>query len=167
MSEPFLSEIRLMAFNYAPRGWAQCNGQQLPINNNQALFSLIGTTYGGNGQTTFALPDFRGRVPIHMGQGHTIGELAGQEATTLTLSQMPQHTHFAKAATTNASADTPDSPLVLATAALDLYRSPTHLAAMDPGIVSSVGGSQPHINMQPYLTLMFCICLQGIFPSRS
>src|SRR6187397_3400967 len=107
MAEPFLSEIRIFSFNFAPKGWALCNGQLLPINQNQALFSLLGTTYGGNGQTTFALPDFRGRVPIHMGNGHTLGERAGQDAHTLTLSEMPQHTHFEQASASNA-----DTPLV-------------------------------------------------------
>jgi microcystin-dependent protein len=165
MAEPFLSEIRIMSFVFAPKGWAQCNGQLLPINQNQALFSLLGTTYGGNGQTNFALPDFRGRIPIHVGNGHTLGERGGEQAHTISLNEMPHHTHFAQATSANATSDSPANNVVLGTAALELYRDPTALAAMDPGVVGSVGGSQPHLNMQPYLTLNYCIALQGIFPS--
>jgi microcystin-dependent protein len=167
MSEPFLSEIKLVSFNFAPKGWALCNGQFLPINQNQALFALLGTRFGGNGQTTFALPDLRGRVPIHVGSGFTLGQNGGQQTHTVTQSEMPQHVHILSGASNPATTDTPDSSLMLGNAALDLYRSPTTLAAMEPGMVSSVGGSQAHENMQPYLALTFCIALQGIFPSQT
>jgi len=165
MSEPFLAEIRLMSFNFAPKGWAMCNGQFLPINQNQALFALLGTTFGGNGQTTFALPDFRNKVPIHVGSGFTLGQAGGEQAHTLTQAEMPQHLHQVMASTLDASADTPANTLVLAKAGLDVYHAPTNLVAMEPGIVGNVGGSQAHLNMQPFLTITFCIALQGIFPS--
>ena len=168
MADPaFLAEIDIYSFNFAPRGWAQANGQLLPINQNQALFSLLGTMYGGNGQTNFALPNLRGRVPIHMGSSHTLGEAGGQENVTLTIQQLPQHLHSVNVSSNNASTDVPASGVVLATASLDIYRDPTNLVAMEPGIVGNVGGSQPHPNMQPFLALNFCICLQGIFPSRN
>ena len=167
MAEPFLAEIRIMSFNFPPKGWALCNGQLLPINQNQALFALLGTTYGGNGQTNFALPNLRGQVPIHFGNQFTLGERAGQEVHTLTMSEMPTHLHQVNITAADATTDTPANNLVLGTAALDLYRDPTNLVAMEPGIVGSVGGSQPHENRHPYLVLNFCIALQGIFPSRN
>lgn len=167
MSEPFLSEIRIMSFNYAPRNWAQCNGQLLPINQNQALFSLLGTTFGGNGQTTFALPDLRGQVPIHFGQGHTLGEKGGEQAHTLSISEVPTHTHLANASSAPATAAIPSNSLVLAQSAFEIYRAPSTLGLMSAGTVASVGGSQAHLNMQPFLTLNFCIALIGIFPSRN
>ena len=169
MAEPFMSEIRIMSFNFAPKGWALCNGQLLPINQNQALFSLLGTTYGGNGQTTFALPDLRGRIPIHTGDGHTLGERAGQTAHTLVNSEMPAHTHIASGTSSNA-----DSPIPTGNylgAANNLYgpvpASQASLTTLNPSTISNAGGSQPHDNMQPYLTLNFCIALQGIFPSQN
>lgn len=166
MAEPFLSEIRIMSFNFAPKGWAMCNGQFLPINQNQALFSLLGTTFGGNGQTTFALPDVRGRTPIHVGSGHTLGEQGGEQAHTLKISELPTHTHVMNGNSLDANLDTPASNTTLAKAAIDLYRTlPTALATMDAGVVGNTGGSQAHLNMQPFLTLTFCIALQGIFPS--
>jgi microcystin-dependent protein len=165
--DPFLGELRIMSFNYAPSGWAMCNGQQLPINQNQALFSLLGTTYGGNGQTTFALPNLRGRVPIHMGNGHTQGESAGQEAHTVTLSEMPQHIHFANASTNNA-VNTPTGTSVLARSnPQQAYGAPSSLQLMAPQSIGNAGGSQAHENRQPYLGLNVCIALQGIFPSRN
>jgi len=167
MAEPFLSEIRMMSFNFAPKGWALCNGQFLPINQNQALFSLLGTTFGGNGQTTFALPDLRGRVPIHVGDGFTLGQRGGEASHTVTMSEMPQHIHFLQGASNTATTDTPDSSLLLATAGLDMYRAPSNLGTMEPGMVGSVGGSQPHENRMPYNTISFCIALQGIFPSQN
>ncbi|MEA2484662.1 MAG: hypothetical protein QOC55_2609 [Thermoleophilaceae bacterium] len=167
MSEPFLSEIKICAFNIAPKGWAFCNGQFLPINQNQALFALLGTTYGGNGQTTFALPDLRGRCAIHMGQGTTLGERAGEEAHTLTQNEMPQHIHPNGVVKANASTDVADSTVIPATATLDMYGNAANLSAMDPGVVSNTGGSQPHQNMQPFLTVNFIIALQGIFPSQN
>ncbi len=165
MSEPFLSEIKVVAFNYAPPGWALCNGQFLPINQNQALFALLGTTYGGNGQTTFALPNLRGRVPIHMGNGHTLGEAAGSTSVTINIQQLPTHIHQAKAL--QANADSPLSAGNLLASSNNLYAQPTNLTNLNPATVSNVGGSQPHNNMMPYLTLNFIIALQGIFPSQN
>jgi len=167
MSEPFLSEIKIVSFNFPPKGWALCNGQFLPINQNQALFALLGTTYGGNGQTTFALPNLRGRVPIHMGNGHTLGEAAGSTSVTVNIQQLPAHTHALMVSNNNANTDVPANTQVLGVAAIDLYRAPTALVGMEPGIVGNVGGSQPHTNMMPYLVLNFIIALQGIFPSRN
>lgn len=165
MAEPFLSEIRLMSFVFAPRGWALCNGQLLPINQNQALFSLLGTTFGGNGQTDFALPDLRGRTPIHVGSGHTLGEVGGEQAHTLSIAEMPTHTHTLTATSSNASATTPSNAVGYARAGTLMYGPASNLVAMAPQAVSNVGGSQAHLNMQPFLTLSFCIALQGIFPS--
>ncbi len=167
MAEPFLGEIRIMSFSFAPRSWALCNGQLLPINQNQALFSLLGTTYGGDGRTTFALPNSQGRTPIHTGQGHSLGERGGEQNHTLNLSEMPTHTHPLVASGNTAGLDTPNASAVMAVAGLNLYREPTALATMEPTSISNAGGSQPHVNMQPYLTLNFCIALQGIFPSQN
>jgi len=165
MGTPFLSEIKIISWNFSPRGFAFCNGQFLPINQNQALFSLLGTTFGGNGQTTFALPDLRGRVPIHFGGGFTLGQAAGAAAHTISQQEMPLHTHVA-----NATPDPGDTPFavnnVLA-AAGNAYSVPTNLTSLGPTSVSSVGGSQPHENRQPYLVLNFCIALQGAFPSQN
>ncbi len=165
MSEPFLSEIRLLSFNFAPKGWALCNGQFLPINQNQALFSLLGTTYGGNGQTTFALPDLRGRLGMHEGNGHTLGERAGTETVTINIQQLPTHLHTLNASNVNADAPIPTSNLL--GQFNNGYRQPTNLMAMDPSSVSNTGGSQPHENRQPYLVLNYSIALQGIFPSQN
>jgi microcystin-dependent protein len=165
MSEPFLTEIKIVSFNYAPRGWALCNGQLLPINQNQPLFALLGTTYGGNGQTNFALPDLRGLVPIHMGNGHTLGEEAGSTSVTLIQSQMPQHLHFAQGSANGG--DTPTAIGNMLASALNVYRQADNLVTLSPDSVSNVGGSQPHNNMMPYLVLNFIIALQGIFPSRN
>jgi len=166
MAEPFLSEIRIMSFVFAPKGWALCNGQFLPINQNQALFSLLGTTFGGNGQTTFALPDNRGRAPIHVGGNHTLGERAGEQAHTVSIAEMPTHTHPAVASGNPASTNTPDVSLLLAQSTGDSAWGPaSNLVAMNPAMITNVGGSQAHLNMQPFLTLSFCIALQGIFPS--
>jgi microcystin-dependent protein len=169
MAEPFLSEIRIMSFNYAPRGWALCNGQILPINQNQALFSLLGTVYGGNGQTTFGLPNLQGRVPIHMGAGHNLGEVAGELSHTVTIPEMPAHTHFMQASSTNGDAPVPFASAgnLLARTPNQIYGPAQNLVALDPASVTTVGGSQAHLNMQPYLTLNFCIALQGIFPSQT
>jgi microcystin-dependent protein len=165
MAEPFLSEIRMMSFAYAPRGWALCNGQLLPINQNQALFALLGTTYGGNGQTTFALPDLRDRAPVHVGNGHTLGERAGEASHTLTSAELPTHTHVLSGTSVNADSPIPTGNLL--GAANNAYTPAANLAALHPAAVSSVGGSQPHENRQPFLTLSFCIALTGIFPSHS
>jgi microcystin-dependent protein len=164
MAEPFLSEIRIMSFVFAPKGWALCNGQLLPINQNQALFSLLGTTFGGDGRVNFALPDYRGRTPIHVGRGHTLGERGGEQAHTLSIAELPQHTHAANASSQPGNAVVPTgavlgSPLNLS------YTTPASLTALNPGSILNVGGSQAHLNMQPFLTLSFCIALQGIFPS--
>jgi microcystin-dependent protein len=168
MAEPFLSEIRIMSFVFAPKGWALCNGQLLPINQNQALFSLLGTTYGGNGQTTFALPDLRDRVPIHVGGGHTLGERAGEQAHTLSIAELPEHTHVANATSVAATAGAPSNTLMLSQAVgANLYAAATNLQQMAPNATTPLGDSQAHQNMQPFLTLSFCIALQGIFPSRN
>ena len=166
MAEPFLSEIRVMSFNFAPKGWAMCNGQLLPINQNQALFSLLGTTFGGDGRVNFALPDLRGRTPIHVGSGHTLGERGGEQAHTVSIAELPTHTHFANAAGVPATAITPSASLMLAESTVQqLYSAGTNLTPLDPRSISNTGGSQAHLNMQPFLTLTFCIALQGIFPS--
>jgi len=166
MAEPFLSEIRIMSFVFAPKGWALCNGQLLPINQNQALFSLLGTTFGGDGRVNFALPDLRGRTPIHVGSGHTLGERGGEQAHTLTISELAQHVHAVNASTTQATTGIPSASVMLSTSAGSFaYGPPQNLVPMDPSSVSNVGGSQAHLNMQPFLTLSFCIALQGIFPS--
>lgn len=165
MAEPFLSEIRIMSFDFAPKGWALCNGQQLPINQNQALFALLGTTYGGNGQTTFALPDLRGRVPIHFGSGFTLGQKAGEQAHTLSQNEMPEHNHFVTATTLTGNAPAPTGALFGDVVGQIYTGTVSNLTTLAPGTVTNTGGSQAHMNMQPYLTLSFCIALQGLFPS--
>lgn len=171
MSEPFLAEVRMVGFNFAPRGWAFCDGQILPINQNQSLYSLLGTTYGGDGRTSFALPDLRGRVPIHVGRSnggddHTLGQKSGEENHTLSANEMPGHGH-----TLRASGNEPATPVptgnMLAASLNELYVDPAGLAAMHSGTVANVGGGQGHENMQPYLALNFCIALRGLFPSRN
>ena len=163
MAEPFLSELRIMSFNFAPKGWALCNGQLLPINQNQALFSLLGTTYGGDGRVNFALPDLRGRTPIHVGGGHTLGERGGEQAHTLTMSELPAHTHVLNASSSDANTSLPGNDL-FANAA-NAYGPAASLTTLNSATNTNVGGSQGHDNMQPFLTLTFCIALQGIFPS--
>jgi microcystin-dependent protein len=161
MSEPFLSEIKIFSFNFAPKGWAQCNGQLLPINQNQALFSLLGTTYGGNGQTNFALPDLRGRSQLHNGNSFLLGQVGGEENHTLTIQETPTHIHTlpnTNNAVTGGNAN--------ATTVNPGYTTAGSNAQMGNATVSSLGG-QPHNNMSPYLVLNFCIALQGIFPSRN
>ena len=170
MAEPFLSEIRIMSFDFAPKGWALCNGQSMPINQNQGLFSLLGTTYGGDGRTTFALPDLRARTPIHVGSGHNLGERGGEPAHTLTISELPTHTHVAQASSADADAAVPTGNLLAAvdnTTFGSAYAAPSNLVAFAPSAVSNAGGSQAHQNMQPFLTLSFCIALQGIYPSQT
>ncbi|MDQ6804015.1 MAG: tail fiber protein [Actinomycetota bacterium] len=171
MSEPFLGEIRMFGFNFAPQGWAMCNGQTLSISQNTALFSLLGTQYGGNGQTTFALPDLRSSVAMHQGQGpglspYVIGEKAGTESVTLTSAQMPQHNHSVVA---NGGSGTTTRPGggVPARTTEDIYAAAPDGTTMNPGMIGNTGGSQPHTNIQPYLVVNFCIALQGIFPSRN
>ncbi len=169
MAEPFLSEIRIMSFVFPPKGWALCNGQLLPINQNQALFSLLGTTYGGDGRVNFGLPDLQGRTPIHMGNSHTLGERGGEQAHTLSISEIPTHVHSVNANPDTANTtNTPTASLGLAASiASQIYTAPTNLVAMGAKTVSTVGGSQAHLNMQPFLVLSFCIALQGIFPSQT
>ena len=172
MSEPFLSEIRIFSFAFAPKGWAACNGQFLPINQNQALFSLLGTVYGGNGQTTFALPNLRGRAPLHEGNGHTLGEAAGSSAVTINIQQLPTHIHTLGSnmavvgANTNATLGVPNGNNWANTGKTH-WSTSTPNAVMNPQAVTNVGGSQPHTNMQPYCVLNFCIALQGLFPSQT
>jgi microcystin-dependent protein len=168
MSNPFLAEIRIMSFGFNPKGWALCNGQLLPINQNQALFSLLGTTYGGDGRVNFALPNLQGQVPIHMGGGHTLGERGGEQAHTISISEMPQHVHtaFASPKSDNTNVAIPTGN-VLASPLSQTYAPPSALGALAPTTVANVGGSQAHLNMQPFLTLTFSIALQGIFPSQT
>jgi microcystin-dependent protein len=160
-----MSEIRMFSFNFPPKGWALCNGQLLPINQNQALFSLLGTTYGGNGQTNFALPDLRGRVPIHIGAGFVQGQKAGEENHTLSMQEMPQHTHTASGSPTNANVNPPVNNIL--GSALNVYRGPDNLTPLIGSSITPVGNSQAHANMQPYLVINACIALVGVFPSQN
>ena len=163
MAEPFLAEVRMMSFVFAPKGWALCDGQLLPINQNQALFSLLGTTFGGNGQTNCGLPVLRGRVPIHVGSSHTLGERGGEQAHTLSIAETPTHTHFLNGSATPAETNSPAGAHLAQIN--NAYAPPTDLVALSPASIANTGGSQAHLNMQPYLTISFCIALQGIFPS--
>jgi microcystin-dependent protein len=181
MSDYYMGELRIMSFNFAPKNWALCNGQQLSIQQNQALFSLLGTTYGGNGVTTFALPDLRTRTPLHVGQGLTQGEALGEYTHTLITSEMPQHVHALNANTSVAAASNvslPTGTTILGNATgkassgtaptfLPYSATTTSLTPMDPRTLGYQGGSQPHENRQPYLALTVCIALSGIFPSRN
>ncbi len=164
MAEPFLGELRIVSFVFPPKGWATCDGQLLPINQNQALFSLLGTTYGGDGRVNFALPDLRGRAPIHEGGGHTLGERGGEQAHTLSINELPVHTHAIPASGLPAQLGDP-AGAVFAASLGEARFSTTPTATMAPGVVANVGGSQAHVNMQPFLTLNVVIALQGIFPS--
>jgi microcystin-dependent protein len=167
MSEPFLAEIRIMSFGFPPKGWALCDGQLLPINQNQALFSLLGTTYGGDGRVNFALPDLRARTPIHVGGGHTLGERGGEQAHTLSAGEIPGHTHAVNASASQGNAVAPGGA-VLASPLNQSYRLPSQAqTTLIPGTIAGTGGSQAHLNMQPFVTLSFCIALQGIFPSQN
>ena len=173
MSDPFLSEIKIFSFNFAPQGWAMCNGQLLPINQNQALFALLGTTYGGNGQTNFALPDLRGRTPVHSGSEISLGQKAGEEVHNLNQSELPTHVHFANAvapATGGTNVNIAAGNYLSNSAPAEIYNAGAGspgLVALHPGSLANVGGSQPHENRQPLLTLTFGIALVGIFPSRN
>jgi microcystin-dependent protein len=173
MSEPFLAEVRIFGFNFAPRGWASCDGQILPINQNQSLFALLGTIYGGDGRTTFALPDLRGRTPLHVGTSatpgainHSQGQKSGEDRHFLSASEMPDHNHSVAANSAPATFDEPQGNLP-ARAGFDAYGGATALGAFGAETVSDAGGGSGHDNMQPYLTLNFCIALQGLFPSRN
>ena len=168
MAEPFLSEIRIMSFGFPPKGWALCNGQLLPINQNQALFSLLGTTYGGDGRVNFALPNLQGRVPIHMGTGHTLGERGGEQAHTLIdLGDADACPCHARPRPTDGDQIIAGRQCTWRTGQPAATGPPANLTAMVPGSIGNVGGSQAHLNMQPFLTLSFCIALQGIFPSQT
>jgi len=163
MSEPFMSEIKIVGFDFAPKGWALCNGQFMPVNQNQALFSLLGTTFGGNGVTTFALPDLRGRVPFHSGSGLTLGQAGGEQSHTLTQSEMPAHVHIVNASNAAPDSSTPGNSFWSSPGAELYAAAPDNV--MRAGTVTNVGGSQAHSNMSPYLVLNFIIALQGFFPS--
>ena len=172
MAEPFLGEIKLVSFNFAPRGWAYCDGQMLPINQNQSLYSLLGTTFGGDGRTTFALPDLRGRTPIHRGEGYILGQGEGLETVTLTVDEMPVHTHGMLASSNMAtmSSVSPGREVLADTAStgVPIYSlSSDSLVELNEHAVTHAGGSQAHNNMQPTLAVGFCIALQGLFPSRN
>jgi microcystin-dependent protein len=169
MAEPYLSEIRIMSFVFPPKGWALCNGQLLPINQNQALFALLGTTFGGDGQTTFALPDLRGRTPIHEGSGHNLGERGGEQAHTLSIAELPTHTHVLNGTNNASNTSLVTTPALFANSVpSEMFTGNTaNMVAMAPTAITNVGGSQAHLNMQPFLTLSFCIALQGLFPSTN
>jgi microcystin-dependent protein len=169
MAEPFLAEVRIFSFAFPPKGWAFCNAQLLPINQNQALFSLLGTTYGGDGRVNFALPDLRGRVPVYVGgsSGFTLGQRGGEPAHTLSISELPTHNHFLTATTAAATQAAANSTAMFASVSSSLYNTATALTTLNPSSITNVGGSQAHNNLMPYLTLNFCIALQGIFPSQT
>src|SRR3569833_1532241 len=177
MSEPFLSEIKIVSFNFPPKGWALCNGQLLPINQNQALFSLLGTTFGGNGQTNFALPDLRSRVPISMGAGYTLGERGGSESVTINISTMAAHNHFLNGDANTGTVATPATNTVMGVGngvanpggnfSIALYSSTPPNNTLWPGTIGNNGGNQPHTNQKPKHCVNMSIALQGIFPSQN
>lgn len=173
MADPFVAEIRIFPFNFAPKGWAWCNGQLLPLSQNTALFSLLGTTYGGDGKSTFALPDLEGRAPMHPGQGpglslHDLGETGGSETVTLLESEIPSHTHVLRAQSTTGTKSTPAGNSLARTSGATPYLPPAGaLVSMSDQSLAPAGGDQPHNNMQPYLTFYFNIALQGVFPPRT
>jgi len=166
MSEPFIGQITIFSFNFPPKGWATCDGQLLPINQNQALFSILGTTYGGDGRVNFALPDLRGQIPLHVGGGFVQGQTAGEYSHTLTMSEMPAHNHLVSASLTTADKSTPVGNS-FASGGQSVYSSASPNSQLVSSAILNTGGSQPHENTPPYLTLNFCIALQGIFPSRN
>jgi microcystin-dependent protein len=172
MADPFVAEIRIFPFNFAPKGWAWCNGQLLPISQNTALFSLLGTTYGGDGKSTFALPNLQGRAPMHPGQGpglslHDLGETGGSETVTLLESEIPVHTHALRASQADGISQSPANELLATGIGIGQYAAPGAVTQLNPQGLAPGGGSQPHNNMQPYLTFYFNIALQGVFPPRS
>jgi microcystin-dependent protein len=167
MAQPYVGEIRMFAGNFAPAGWMFCDGQLLPISENETLFQLIGTTYGGDGESTFALPNLQSRVPIHQGNGFILAEQGGVEDVTLTLQQIPTHTHSVQASLNAGNASAPANNLTAQNASVTIYRAQDPVANMNAQAVSASGGSQPHTNLQPYLTINFIISLFGIFPSPS
>jgi microcystin-dependent protein len=165
MAQPYVGEIRMFAGNFAPAGWMFCEGQLLPISENETLFQLIGTTYGGDGQSTFALPDLRGRIPIHQGNGFNLAETGGAEEVTLTVNQIPSHTHPMLASNSNGSTSLPENSLLAKSTSNEPYTPFTAVTALRANSVTPVGGSQPHSNLQPFLCIHFIISLFGIFPS--
>lgn len=167
MSEPFLAEIKIIGFNFAPRGWAYCDGQILPINQNQSLYSLLGTNYGGDGRTSFALPDLRSRSPLHKGDYYQLAQKGGEETTTLVGSQLAAHTHSFQAAVDNGDKFTIKNNRVLGQSTNFIYGDVAALTSMNSGTGATTGGGQAHSNMQPSLTLAFVIALKGLFPSRN
>jgi microcystin-dependent protein len=172
MADPFVAEIRIFPFNFAPKGWAWCDGQLMPLSQNTALFSLLGTTYGGNGKSNFALPDLQGRAPMHPGQGpglslHDLGETGGSETVSLLESEIPAHIHTMRAAPEAGEENDPAGAALGVTIGNTLYNNGSTLAALAPEALAPAGGDQPHNNMQPYLTFYFCIALQGVFPPRT
>jgi microcystin-dependent protein len=175
MADPFVAEIRIFPFNFAPKGWAWCDGQLMPLSQNTALFSLLGTTYGGNGKSNFALPDLQGRAPMQPGQGpglslHDLGETGGSETVTLLESEIPAHSHSSMASNEDGTQGTLAPNVTLATSVGgSLYQTNTSasLVSMSPSALAPAGGDQPHNNLQPYLTFYFCIALQGVFPPRT
>lgn len=171
MADPFVAEIRIFPFNFAPKGWAWCDGQLLPLSQNTALFSLLGTTYGGNGKSNFALPDLQGRAPMHPGQGpglslHDLGETGGSETVTLLESEIPAHSHGWHCSQGDANSQTAVNEMLATGVGINQYAAPGALQALAPNALAPAGGDQPHNNMQPYLTFYFCIALQGVFPPR-
>ena len=173
MADPFVAEIRIFPFNFAPKGWAWCDGQLLPLSQNTALFSLLGTTYGGNGKSNFALPDLQGRAPMHPGQGpglslHDLGETGGSETVTLLESEIPSHTHALRASVEIGEDSAPGGEALAKSTGGNLYfPTATNLVQMSPNALAPAGGDAPHNNMMPYLTFYFCIALQGVFPPRA
>ena len=172
MADPFVAEIRIFPFNFAPKGWAWCDGQLLPLSQNTALFSLLGTTYGGNGKSNFALPDLQGRAPMHPGQGpglslHDLGETGGSETVTLLESEIPAHGHTLNASLADGGNQTPVAEQLAAGIGIGQYAAPVSLTSLSPSALAPAGGDAPHNNMMPYLTFYFCIALQGVFPPRT
>src|SRR3954470_585297 len=172
MADPFVAEIRIFPFNFAPKGWAFCDGQLLPLSQNTALFSLLGTTYGGDGKSNFALPNMQGNAPMHPGQGpglslHDLGEVGGSQTVTLLESEIPAHTHSLQASNQVGTDRTPQGEVLARSAGMNLYKASGSIVMLADQAVTPAGGDQPHNNMQPYLTLNFCIALQGVFPPRT
>ncbi len=171
--DPFVAEIRIFPFNFAPKGWAFCDGQILPLSQNTALFSLLGTTYGGDGKSNFALPNMQSNAPMHPGQGpglslHDLGETGGSETVTLLDSEIPAHSHAFMASNADSNAQEPAQSLLAGgVGGISMYAAPGALTQLNPNVLAPAGGDQPHNNMQPYLTLNFCIALQGVYPPRT
>jgi microcystin-dependent protein len=170
--DPFVAEIRIFPFNFAPKGWAFCDGQLLPLSQNTALFSLLGTTYGGDGKSNFALPNMQGNAPMHPGQGpglslHDLGEVGGSQTVSLLESEIPSHSHAMSASKSDAIDTNVNNELLAKGIGVGMYAAPNSLVQLDPNALAPAGGDQPHNNMMPYLTLNFCIALQGVFPPRT